>query len=146
MRQKVTEQPEVIIGVKQRPFVEPQPQAVHTIGTGSEGKALLQFPANQNHRIAKLRKGHAGAVHPLIGGEVIGYADDGVYRWHRIIYYSAGSSFFSSRNENKTLLISRYNKKIQLIDNEITMIFFIFFYFIKQGFISFFHNSCEIKE
>jgi len=76
-REQKEKEPDIEIGVKERPPNETQPHTVQVIGPGLQGKAPFQLSAYQKHLEAEVQQGQAGTVDPLIGGQVVGYTDDG---------------------------------------------------------------------
>lgn len=42
-----------------------------------EREAVPELPADEMHFVAQFSQYHAGAVHAVVGAEIVGYADEG---------------------------------------------------------------------
>ena len=72
------EEPDIELGVKKWPLVEQQPHA--TDGVGSlQRRAVGQFPPDRQDLVAQFLQDQAGAVYPIVRGQVVGHGNDGAW-------------------------------------------------------------------
>ena len=77
IEQQEEEQPDVVFCIEQGPFLKQELQPVHGIVTRFERPAVGAPTAYQQYFVTCSEQGGAGAMHPLIGRQVVGYRDNG---------------------------------------------------------------------
>ena len=84
MKQQEEKEPDVVLSIEQRSFLEEQFHAVRGVWALVHRWTLTLLPSYQKHLVSSLLQGQARLVDPLVSDQVVNHRYDGAFHGTKI--------------------------------------------------------------